>query len=163
MTPQVEQLRRSSRIAFAALALASAVACSDDPLEVVDEEEEPEIADIHVMTEGSEAYVSADGDFVQSGTLTLRRNQQNLVSFIFRGADRDEEAVIANHRDEFELRPSALLPTSLTFTPAGGSGAVFTATITPTVAGQVSIPFVLFNTHHGHPELSRFVLATVVP
>lgn len=163
MTPQADQLRRSSRIAFAALALASAVACSDDLFEVADEEEEPEVADIHVATDGSEAHVSADGEFAQRGTLTLRRNQQNLVAFTFRGADGDEDAVIANRRDEFELRPSALLPTSLTFTPAGGSGAVFTATITPAVAGQVTIPFVLFNAHHGHAEISRFVVATVVP
>jgi len=163
MTSQAAPLRRSTRIAFAALALASAVACLDEPLEVEADEDEPDVASIHILTEDAQATVSADGEFAQSGTITLRRNAQNLVVFHFRRADLTEDPVIAAHRDEFELRPSPLLPTSLTFTPVGGSGATFIASITPTVAGQVTIPFVLYNAHHGHPELSRFVVATVAP
>ena len=162
MPAQIESDRRGSRIAFAALALISAIACSDDPLDV-EEELEPQVASIVITAGTSTATVSATGQGAQTGTLTLRQNEANLISFRFVDARGQDEAVIVADRDDFELRPGAPMPTSVSLTSTGGSGATFTATITPTVAGQVSIPFVLFNTHHGHAELSRVVVATVAP
>jgi hypothetical protein len=153
---------RGSRAAFAALALVTAVACSDDdPTEV---EEEPQVANIVVTVGASSATVPNQSGGAQAGALTLRLQQPNTVTFRFVGANGQDDAVVAGNRDEFELRAGTPLPTSLIFVPGtGGSGASFTATITPSVAGQVTIPFQLYNTHHGHAELARAVVVTVAP
>jgi hypothetical protein len=151
--------RRATRAAFAALALASAVACTDDPVEL---EDEPDVVTIIVGAGSSQATINHAGSGTQTGSITLTRGQANTVTFRFVGANGQDDDVIADDRGDFELRAGTPMPTSVTFTPtAAGSGATFTATITPTVAGQVSIPFQLYNSHHGHAEIQRVVTATV--
>ncbi|HYD51836.1 MAG TPA: hypothetical protein VEA99_04380 [Gemmatimonadaceae bacterium] len=163
MAQPIDQFRRASRIAFAALALSTAVACMDstDPVDGDDDDDEPDVAAIVVSAGGTSATVPNANATPQTGTVTLVRNQANQVSFRFVTANGQDDPVIVAQRSEFRLQASSLLPTSLTFTGAGGTGATFTATIIPTVAGQVTIPFELFNIAHNHAELARSVTVTV--
>ena len=161
MPQLLDTYRRSSRAAFAALALVTAVACSDDddPTEV---EQEPQIASI-VITSGTSSATISNTAGTQTGTLTLRQNQPNVVTFRFVTAAGADDAVLAANRSDFELQAGVPLPTSVSFSASGGTGASYTATITPTTTGTVIIPFRLYSIEHGHAELTRSVSATVAP
>jgi hypothetical protein len=88
-------------------------------------------------------------------SLPLTANQANQMTARFLGANGQDEPIVAAERANLRLQIPDL-PTGWTFTfnPSGGSGATFTAAITPTQTGSRSMTFELFSTEHGHEEFS---------
>jgi hypothetical protein len=152
---------RSNRMrAFcAALMILAAAGCGDDG---TDPEPEPEIATIRV-TVGTSTPVNVNTTaepWVYSGTISLRVNQANQVTFQFLGADGQDEPIIAAERADIELRMTNLAA-GWTFSATGGSGATFTANITPTQTGTFIPVLQLFHTEHGHNEVDHTLNVTV--
>jgi hypothetical protein len=152
---------RSNRVlAFCAALMALAAAgCGDDS---TPPEPEPEIATIRV-TVGTSTPVNINTTaepWVYSGTISLRVNQVNQVSFQFLGPNGQDEPIIVAERAELELRMSNLA-TGWTFTATGGSGATFTANITPTQTGSFIPVLQLFHTGHVHNEVDHTLNVTV--
>jgi hypothetical protein len=155
--------RRSRRplLLCTALTAFAASACGDDS---TPPEPEPEIATIRV-TVGTSTPVDINttaNPWVYSGTITLVANQANAVSFRFLGADGQDEPIIAAERANIELRLENLAA-GWGFTATGGSGATFTATITPTGTGSFIPLLRLVNAEHGHDEVNHVINVTVTP
>lgn len=125
-------------------------------------EPEPEIATIRV-TVGTSTPVNittTTQTWVYSGTISLRVNQANQVSFQFLGPNGQDEPIIAAERAELELRMTNLA-SGWTFAATGGSGATFTANITPTTIGSFIPVLQLFHAGHGHNEVDHTLNVTV--
>jgi hypothetical protein len=123
-------------------------ACGDDTTEP---EPEPEIVTIRVTAGASTVDISNSTGVQTPGPLTLRTGQVNAVSFRFLGADGQDEPIVVDERADLELRLT--VPTGWTWTATGGSGASFTANITPGATGAAAFQLTLFNTDHGHEEV----------
>ena len=151
-----ELLRRRLGLALLTSAVFAA-GCSDD---TTDPEPEPEVASI-VVTAGTSSVTINNATGAQTGTLNLRVNTANAVTFRFLNASGQDEPVIVAERSQFEVRPGTL-PSGVTFTGgSAGTGASFTVTINPTVLGSLVIQFQLFHLGEGHAELTRAVTASV--
>lgn len=150
--------RRASIVTSIALLSLSATACLDGT--GPDEHEEPEIAGVSVAaatgsTASGAATVTQSG---QTGTLTLRANTANTLTVRVLDLTGQDEAVVAEHSDEFEIR--VLLGTNVIAT---GTGAYpYSISVTPTQVGQLSYTVQVYATEHGHVELTRPLLVTVV-
>lgn len=152
---------RSNRVLAlcTALTVLTAAGCGSDS---TPPEPEPEIATIRV-TVGTSTPVNittTTQTWVYSGTISLRVNQVNQVSFQFLGANGQDEPIIAAERAEIELLMSNLAA-GWTFTATGGSGATFTANITPTQIGSFVPLLQLRHTGHGHNEVDHTINVTV--
>jgi hypothetical protein len=152
-------IARSSRrpliLCAALLASVAATACDD---EGTPPEPEPEVATIRVTVGTSTIDIP-----YPTGTHTaipLRVNQANQVSFRFLGADGQDEPIIVDERANLQLRMSNL-QAGWTFAATGGSGATFTANITPTATGTFIPQLELFNAEHGHNEVQRTINVSV--
>src|ERR671914_25466 len=145
-------LERTNRLlgVCAALMIAAAAGCDDDPTEV---EEEPEVATIRVTVGTFITDVSHPSPCDGTNTpVPLIVNQANQVSFRFLGLDGQDEPIIVDERANLELQMENLAA-SWTFAATGGSGATFTANITPTATGSFIPRLELFNTEHDHEEV----------
>jgi hypothetical protein len=150
MPSMLDSARRGLTFA-AVLTLAGAVACGDDGTST---EPEPEIAVARITVGTSTVEINNSSGVQTPASLPLTLNQANQMSVRFLGENGQDEPVVADERDVLELRiPN--LPTGWTFTRTGGSGATFTATITPTQAGSRTLVLQLFSTEHGHEEFDR--------
>jgi hypothetical protein len=153
----VSILERSNRVLAlcASLTILAAAACGDD---ATDPEPEPEVATIRVTVGTSTVDVP-----YPSGSHTaipLRVNQVNQVSFRFLGANGQDEPIIVAERANLELRMTNLAA-GWTVAATGGSGATFTANVTPTTTGNFIPLLQLFNDEHGHNEVERTISVTV--
>jgi hypothetical protein len=154
MFPTTRRSRRSLMLCAAALT-ALAVACDD---EGTPPEPEPEVATIRVTVGTSTIDVPVPG-----GTHTpipLVVNQANQVSFRFLGANGQDEPIVVAERADLVLQLENLA-TGWTFAATGGTGATFTATVTPTTTGSFLPRLELENTEHGHNEVVRILNVTV--
>lgn len=152
--------RRLSMMLLASAVALTTTACEDSATEP--EEEEPQISAI-VLTSGASSVQINAATGAQTGTLTLTRGVANTISVRLLGANGQDEAVIAQHRSEYELRLTA--PTTIALAATGGSGATFTATLTPVASlatGAVTLVMQLYNREHSHAEATFNVAATIV-
>jgi hypothetical protein len=155
-------IRRKLGFALLASAIVMTTACEESPTE---DDGEPQVAFIEIVSASGGQTSTARIDNrtgIQVGTLSLRQNQANALVVRFLDETNAPDAVIASERADFELRASGLAP-SVTFVAAGGTGAAFNATITPTAIGQGSFSVVLFHVGEGHEELTRPVAYSVTP
>jgi hypothetical protein len=153
-------LERSNRLLalIAALTLLAAPACGDDG---TPPEPEPEVTTIRIEV-GTTFSVDVPHPNPCDGTNTavpLRVNQANRVSFRFLGANGQDEPIIIAERANLELDMANT--TGWTFTSIGGTGATFTADITPTATGSFIPRLELRNTEHGHNEVECVIRFTV--
>jgi hypothetical protein len=139
----------------AALTALAAAACDD---EGTPPEPEPEVATIRVTVGTSTIDVPVPGGTHTAIPLVV--NQANQVSFRFLGADGQDEPIVVAERADLVLRLENL-STGWTFAATGGTGATFTATITPTTTGSFLPRLELENTEHGHNEVVRILNVTV--
>jgi hypothetical protein len=124
-------------------------ACGDDTTEP---EPEPEIVTIRVTAGASTVDIAHSTTGAQTpGPLTLRTGQVNAVSFRFLGANGQDEPIVVDERADLEL--TLTVPAGWAWTATGGSGATFTANITPGQTGTATFQLTLFNTDHGHEEI----------
>ena len=149
----IPTLERTGRrfLTLAAMSALALAACGDDGTEP---EPEPEIATIRVTVGTTTIDVPHP-----SGTYTpipLRVNQVNQVSFRFLGADGQDEPIVVAERADLVLDLRNLAP-GWTFAATGGSGATFTANVTPTTTGSFIPQLILENTEHGHNEIQRTI------
>jgi hypothetical protein len=162
MPSLTERTRRSLVLGVAVSAL-TITACGNDG---TPPEPEPEIATIRVTVVNSAGTSTVDinttgAQWVYTpGPVPLRANQVNQVSFRFLGADGQDEPVIVAERANLSLDLSNLA-TGWTFSPTGGSGATFTANITPTQPGTFIPVLELFHSEHGHNEVDHVINVTV--
>lgn len=131
-------------------------ACGSDTTEP---EEEPAVSAMIITSGSSTVTVPASGAQT-GGALQLRANTANSVSVRFVNAAGADEPVIAAHRSEFIAR---VVIGTVTTTLSGGSGSTFSGTLTPTVVGAAAYTLELYNTEHGHAELTKTVSVNVVP
>jgi hypothetical protein len=152
----IPAITRRTLVLSTAVATLGVTACGDEstPPEI-----EPEIATVQITSGTSTVQFSPPTAAQSPGPLTLRVSQANPVTVRFLGTNGQDEAVIAAARDDFELRVTA--PTGWTFTRTGGTGASFTATLTPTQTGSAAFTLSLFALDHGHNEFQRDVSVTV--
>jgi hypothetical protein len=126
------------------------------------DDEEPNIAVVHIVANPAETFMSAVtinlSSGGQSGALTLRLNQANPIIVRFLDPAGIDDPVVAEHHDDYELRFLNL--GGMTFTH--GSGFPLRGTLTPNALGQTTIRLILFNEDHGHVEVQRDVLVNVV-
>lgn len=133
-------------------------ACGDDTTEP---EPEPEIVTIRVTAGASTVDIAHSTTGAQTpGPLTLRTGQVNAVSFRFLGADGQDEPIIVDERANLAL--TLTVPTGWTWTATGGSGATFTANITPGQTGAAAFQLSLFNSEHGHNEVQNRAVSVTV-
>jgi hypothetical protein len=155
-------MRRNLGFALLASAIVMTSACEESPTE---DEGEPQVAFIEIVstvgTQTSTARID-NRTGIQIGTLTLRQNQANALTVRFLDETNAPEAVIASERADFELRADGLAP-GIVFTAAGGSGASFNASVTPTAIGQGTFSVVLFHLGENHAELTRPLAYSVTP
>lgn len=151
-------IERTRRGLFALTAISSLAvsACGDDG---TDPEPEPEVATIRVTVGTTTIDVPADPNATHT-PIPLRVNQANQISFRFLGADGQDEPLIVAERADLELRLENLDP-GWTFAATGGTGATFTATVTPNATGTFIPRLELFNNEHGHEEVARILNVTV--
>lgn len=151
--------RRLSMMLLASAVVLGASACDDSTTEP--DEEEPQITAI-VVTSGASSIRINPATGAQTGSLALTRGAANTVSVRFLGANEQDEAVVAEHRSEYELRLTA--PTTITLAATGGSGATFTGTLTPVASlatGAVTVVMQLYNREHSHAEATFNVAGTI--
>lgn len=154
MSSIAERTRRGV-VVFGTLSVLAVAGCGDDS---TPPEPEPEVATIRVTV----GTTTIDVPY-PSGTYTaipLRVNQANAVSFQFLGADGQAEPIIVDERANLELTMDNMAA-GWTFTATGGSGATFTANITPTATGAFTPRLHLFNGEHGHDEVTKILNVTV--
>lgn len=158
--PSVSERTRRGLVLLATLSAFGIAGCGDDS---TPPEPEPEITAIRV-TVGTSPVVTinttAEPWVYTPGPVSLRVNQANQVSFQFLGSNNQDEPIIAAERAEIELRMTNM-PTGWTFVATGGSGATFTANITPTGTGTFIPLLQLFHTEHGHNEVNHTINVTV--
>lgn len=147
------------RAAVSALAIASLVvtACGDST--GPDEHEEPEIAGVTLSAaSGSAATGSVTlSSAGQSGTLTLRAGTANALTVRVLDVAGQDEAVVLEHSDDFEIR--VYQGTSLVATST--SGYPYTVSLTPAQAGSITYSVRVFAIEHGHEEFALPVVVTV--
>jgi hypothetical protein len=150
---------RFAVMAFAAMLAVGTSACRST---TGHDDEEPNIAVVHIVANPTEAFSStvtinlASGG--QSAPLNLRLNQANTIIVRFLDPSGLDDDVVAEHHDDYELRFQNL--GGMTFTH--GSGFPLRGTLTPNAVGQTTIRLILFNLDHGHAEVQRDVLVNVV-
>jgi hypothetical protein len=147
-------------IAVAALlTLGLTTACRDT---TGHDDEEPNIASVHITanpgTAGASTVIINIGAGQTPGPLTLMANQDNEVVVRFLDPTGSDDAVVSEHREDYELRFESLggiVYTSLPGFPMRG-------TLRPTTLGAATIRLVLFNTEHAHSEVTRDLVVNVV-
>jgi hypothetical protein len=151
-------LERSNRVLSlcGALVVLAAAACGD---ESTPPEPEPDVRTIRVTVGTSTVDVPYPSG-TQPAVIPLRVSQVNQVSFRFLGADGQDEPLIVAERANLELDMDNL-EAGWTFAATGGSGATFTANITPSNIGSFVPRLILFNTEHGHNEVQRIIMVNV--
>jgi hypothetical protein len=155
----VLMLERSNRVTAlcASLMLLAAAGCGDDG---TDPEPEPEVTTIRIAVGTFSVDVPHPNPCDGTNTpIPLTVNQANQVSFRFLGANGQDEPIIVAERANLEL--DLTNTTGWTVTPTGGSGAAFTANITPTATGSFIPRLELLNTEHDHNEVECVIRVTV--
>jgi hypothetical protein len=155
--PSMIELPRRGLLLCGVVSLIAASACGDDG---TPPEEEPEIATARVTVGNNSVEINNSTGVQTPATLPLTVNQANQMSVRFLGADGQDEPIVADERANLELRiPN--LPTGWGFARTGGSGATFTATITPTQTGSRPLTLQLFSIEHDHEEFQRTLTVNV--
>ena len=155
MSSLIELTRRGLVVCTAVSALV-VTGCGDDS---TPPEPEPEVATIRV-TVGTTTIDVPYPTGAQPAAIPLRVNVANAVSFRFLGADGQDEPIIVEERADLELTMDNLAA-GWTFTATGGSAATFTANIRPTATGTFTPRLHLFNSEHGHDEVTKILNVTV--
>lgn len=146
---------RTSVAALLALASLAVGACADTN----EPEPEPDIQAIVITSGTSSVTIPATGAQTP-GALQLKANTANAVSIQFRNGAGVDEPLVAAERDELEVR---LTVGTTVVTMTAGTGATFTGNVTPPTTGPAAYTLILFNTEHGHAEVSKTLTVNVVP
>lgn len=149
-------IMRRPLLAFALAALTATAACGDST--GPDEEDEPEIAAVLVTSGNTSTTVPLNG--AQSGTLSLRANQGNVLTFTVLGANGLAEPVIGAHASEYEIR---LVQGGTTRFTSTSTTHPYTGTFTAGAAGTQSYELQVYSKEHGHVEFTRPLSVTIVP
>ena len=146
---------RTSVAALLALASLAVGACADTN----EPEPEPDIQAIVITSGTSSVTIPATGAQTP-GALQLKANTANAVSIQVRNGAGVDEPLVAAERDELEVR---LTVGTTVVTMTAGTGATFTGNVTPPTTGPAAYTLILFNTEHGHAEVSKTLTVNVVP
>lgn len=152
--------RRTAALSALAIASLLAAACGDST--APDDHEEPEIAGVTIsaasgsVATGSVTLSSAG----QSGALTLRAGTANALTVRVLDLAGQDEAVVLEHPDEFEIRVyqgTTLVATSTSAYP-------YTVSLTPAQSGSATYSVRVYAIEHGHEEFALpVVLAVAAP
>jgi hypothetical protein len=145
--------------AIALLTLALTASCRDT---TGHDDEEPNIASVHITanpgTTGASTVIINIGAGQAPGPLSLFANQDNEIVVRFLDPTGSDDAVVSEHRDDYQLRFESL--GGIVYTPL--SGFPMRGNLRPTTLGAATIRLVLFNTEHAHSEVTRDLLVNVV-
>ena len=142
--------------AIAVLATAAFTGCSDPAGN--DEHDEPDIAAVTVSSPtGGTVTVPLSGN--QSGTLTLRANQANVLTVNVLGVNGSADPVIVEHAADFEIR---LVQNQVLRATSSNATHPYTISVTPTATGTAAYELQVYSTEHGHQEFARPLTVTVV-
>lgn len=121
-----------------------------------DDHDEPDLAGVSITVGTSTVEIGPSG---QTGTLSLATGVSHEVTVRALNAAGDDDPVIVEHADEYEIR---ITQDGVSRFNASGTGYPFTGTITTgATTGPAVYRVAVYSTDHGHEEGFGFLSLTV--